>query len=278
MNKLKQFIKNKIGEENSAKLKKALPAIRIVKNAVCWVLVAILVIAVITFLLTRLSGKSPSIFGYSLHRIVSGSMEPELEVGDVLLNRDITDISDIHIGDVVTFSGLEEFENQEVTHRVLVAPYDDGKGNVVIVTKGDANNVDDGEIGVEHVKSKTIAKLGFLKWIYNFFFSVWGLIIFILLLLLIFIEEIVSIFRISSDRDEAEEPETFRETMRRIEREEREKSEQKKAKRKSEESREETGSDDHKPAPRRADPESDFSEKQIIKRWRTNKTIRYKNR
>ena len=252
MNKLKQLIKNKLGEKNTAKIKKALPAVRVIKNIVCWILIAVMALAIVTFLVTRLSGKSPSIFGYSLHRIVSGSMEPELEVGDVLLNRDITDISDIHIGDIVTFSGLEEFENQEVTHRVLVAPYDDGKGNVVIVTKGDANNVDDGEIGVDHVKSKTIAKLGFLKWIYNFFFSVWGLIIFILLLLLIFIEEIVSIFRISSGRVEAEEQETFRETMRRIEREEREKSEQKKAKRKSEESREETGSDAHDPAPQRA--------------------------
>ena len=270
MKKLKQIIKEKLGEKNTAKLKKALPVIRIVKNAVCWTLVAVLLIAIVTFLLTRLSGKTPSIFGYSIHRIVSGSMEPELEVGDVLLNRDITDISDIRIGDVVTFSGLEEFENQEVTHRVLVAPYDDGRGNTVIVTKGDANNVDDGEIGVEHVKSKMVAKLGFLKWIYNFFFSVWGLIIFILLLLLIFVEEIFNVFRLSSGRDEEGETETFRETMQRIEREEREKSKRMITTDKSEEPREKRHADRFDRTPRRADRKRELPDDQIVKRWRTN--------
>lgn len=224
MNKLKQLIKNKLGEKNTAKIKKALPAVRVIKNIVCWILIAVMALAIVTFLLTRASGNTPSFFGYSLHRIVSGSMETELEVGDVLLSQAITDISEIHMGDIVTFSGGEQFDNREITHRVLVAPYDDGRGNVVLVTKGDANESDDGEISVSDVKSKFVKKLGFIKWIYNFFFSVWGLVIFIFLLLLIFVDEIIIIVRLSSNHDEEEDEESFWDTVKRIEQEEQEKS------------------------------------------------------
>ena len=97
MNKLKQIIKTKLGEKSVTRLKRAWPKVRIVKNIVCWVMVAILGVAIVTFLLTRMSGNSPTLFGYSLHRVVSNSMEPELEVGDVLLNRAILLASDLTI-------------------------------------------------------------------------------------------------------------------------------------------------------------------------------------
>lgn len=223
MNKLKHFIKEILGEENTAKLKKALPTIRLVKNIVCWTLIVLFTLAIITFMITRISGGTPSFFGYSLHRIVSGSMEPELEINEVILNKDIGDASEIAVGDIVTFQGGEKFGNHEVTHRVLSAPYENTSGDTVIVTKGDANDVDDGEIDVRNVKSKNIAKLPLIKNIYNFFFSVWGLALFIFLLLLIFIDEIINIFKLSSARVEQEEPESFMETMKRIEHEEREK-------------------------------------------------------
>lgn len=222
MKKLKQTIKDKLGEKKTAMLKKSLRVARIIKNIVCWSLIAVITLAIITFMVTKISGGTPSVFGYSIHRIVSGSMEPEFAIGDVILNKEVHDVSEVHVGDIITFQGNSNFSNQKVAHRVLVAPYDDGKGNTVLVTKGDANEVDDGEIDFNSVESKYLSKVGFLKSIYNFFFSPWGFIIFIFLLLLIFFDEIMNIIKLSAKATEQEQPESLYEIFERIQREQQE--------------------------------------------------------
>lgn len=226
MKKLKQIIRDKLGDKNTAVLKKALNIARIVKNVVCWIMIALLTLAVITFLLTKINGETPSMFGYTIHRIVSGSMQPEFEIGEVIISRKVTDPSEIGIGDIVTFREDGRFDNQKVTHRVLVAPYDNDKGDKVLVTKGDANDTDDGEIRFTSVESKYLNKVYFLKSVYSFFFSPWGLVIFIFLLLLIFFDEIMNIVRLTISRAEEEQPETLVETIERMQREQSEKTEQ----------------------------------------------------
>ena len=222
MNKLKQKIKDRLGEKKTAALKKALNVTRIIKNIVCWTLIAVLTVAVIIFVFTKINGESPKVFGYTLHRIVSGSMEPELEVGDVIVSKEIKDPSEIAVGDIITFQGDARFEDQKVTHRVLVAPYDNGRGATVIVTKGDANIDDDGEISVGLVESKYHSKIDFLKKIYNFFFTPWGLLVFIFLLLLIFFDEIMNIIKISAQSAKENNDETIYEIIERIQKEQQE--------------------------------------------------------
>ena len=143
MIKLKQKVKDKLGEQKVAKLKKTWRVVRIIKNIVCWTLIAVLTLAIIVFTLTKINGDSPTLFGYSLHRIMSGSMEPEIETNDVILNKEVSDASEVKLGDIVTFEGGPSFDNKNVTHRVIVAPYDNGKGRIVLVTKGDANEMED---------------------------------------------------------------------------------------------------------------------------------------
>ena len=219
MKKLKERIKNKLGPEKTEKLKKALNAARIIKNVICWILVAVLTLAIITFMVTKFAGNTPTVFGYSLHRVSSGSMEPELTVSDVIINREIKSPDEIKIGDIITFQGDSKFDNNKVTHRVLVAPYDNGKGSTVLVTKGDANEADDGEINFSSVESKYIGKVDFLRSIYNFFFSQWGLIVFILLLALIFFDEITNIIKLIVNRSENNETETIQQIIERVQRE-----------------------------------------------------------
>ena len=207
MKKLKQTIKDEMGDKNVALFSKAMKIGRVVKRIVSWVLMAVLVLAVVTFLLTKSSGKTPSLFGYSLHRVISVSMEPTLEVGDIMLSKTISDPSEINVGDIVTFRGDGKYSNALVTHRDLVAPYKDSWGDTVIVTKGDANDTDDGEIPVSAVESKVLKKTVFLKYIYDFFFSPWGLVIIILLFILLIAERIVNIVRLASENLKAEEEE-----------------------------------------------------------------------
>lgn len=82
--------------------------------------------------------------GISLFRIVTGSMEPEIPVGSLLLCKK-TDIELIEIGDIVCFrSRNPQIMGKVVTHRVIDV-VQSSTGEVMLATKGDANLSADAE-------------------------------------------------------------------------------------------------------------------------------------
>lgn len=191
------------------------------------VAIIILSFAVITFLLTRFAGGTPSLFGYTLQRVSSGSMVPELEVGDVILSRNVGESDELKVVDIITFDGSDQFGEKNVTHRIIVAPYE-ANGVVMLQTKGDANDIADNPIAFSRVQSLMLKKLDFLRTIYDLFLSPWGLIIFIALLLLVFFDELMNIIRIATGNYRDEDEESISEIIERIQREDREKAEEKK--------------------------------------------------
>lgn len=219
---LKEKILSKFPDKKREKIEKFLKVSNIIKNVICWALVAILAVTLVIFVTTRMNGETPSIFGYTVQRVSSGSMEPTLEVGDVILSKRVDDVDSIKIDDIITFKGDENYDNNFVTHRVIVAPYSEG-GVKRLQTKGDANEIADSPILAEDVFSIYVGKLAFLNWLYNLFFTPWGLIIFIAVLLILFFDEIINIIRIMTGRYDEEEEETIGEIMERIQREDNEK-------------------------------------------------------
>ena len=191
------------------------------------VAIIILSFAVITFLLTRFAGGTPSLFGYTLQRVSSGSMVPELEVGDVILSRNVGESDELKVDDIITFDGSDQFGEKNVTHRIIVAPYE-ANGVVMLQTKGDANYIADNPIEFSRVKSIVLKKLSFLRTIYDLFLSPWGLIIFIALLLLVFFDELMNIIKIATGNYRDEDEESISEIIERIQREDMEKAEEKK--------------------------------------------------
>ena len=105
----------------------------------------ILVIAVslcLTCAVQVVSKGYVSIGGYSMFRVVTGSMEPTIHTGAILLNKK-TDISNIEAGDIVCYqTKVAEIYNSIVTHRVT-AVEKDGFGSIYLETKGDANLASD---------------------------------------------------------------------------------------------------------------------------------------
>lgn len=80
----------------------------------------------------------------SFFRVVTGSMEPELPVGTLLMCKE-TDIDQIREGDIVCFiSKNPQITGKIVTHRVLKVTAS-GDGQVLLETKGDANLSADAE-------------------------------------------------------------------------------------------------------------------------------------
>ena len=169
---------------------KVFKIIRIVKNVIFAVILVILVAIIALNIITRISGKTPSILGYSVYRVSSGSMVPTFEVGDIILCRECDPMT-LKDGDIITYDGtVGEFAGKSVTHRVIKEPYREN-GNYYLVTKGDDNPVEDSPISVSQVTGIFQSKIDLLKFFYDFFITPWGLIAMIFLIILAFFNEIV---------------------------------------------------------------------------------------
>jgi signal peptidase len=83
----------------------------------------------------------PTLFGYEHLVMSSGSMEPALRVGSVVLTR-MVDATAIGVGDVITFH--PPGSRTVVTHRVVEVSTE-AEGRRLLFTKGDANPVRDPE-------------------------------------------------------------------------------------------------------------------------------------
>ncbi len=94
----------------------------------------------------------------SLYTIISPSMEPNVKVYDVIIDKRVSDISEIEIGDVITFiSSSIQSQGLTVTHRVSgVVINPDG---VAFKTKGDNNAIeDDGLVYQNQLIGKVVFK------------------------------------------------------------------------------------------------------------------------
>lgn len=94
---------------------------------------------------SRLVGDTvPMPFGVGAAVVLSGSMEPELSVGDLLI---VVARDEYAVGDVVVYRD----GNTAVTHRIVAVR--DGE----IITRGDANSADDMPITADRIKGAVAA-------------------------------------------------------------------------------------------------------------------------
>ena len=101
------------------------------------VLILLLVVFVLYLLIARISGKVPSLFGYSVVRIVTPSMDPKIPVGSFVLIKKASP-EEIAVGDIITFYTDDPdplIAGKTITHRVLAISCEDGK--YLFKTKGD---------------------------------------------------------------------------------------------------------------------------------------------
>lgn len=118
-----------------------------------WTLIAVFTLILVFFSYGYL-GVEPTV-------IYSGSMQPELNVGDIVL-IDNVDAYDIEIGDVIQY--VRE-DKALILHRV-VERYEDEKGQLFFITKGDANEKPDFDPVIQqNVKGKAVYTLPKVGWI-----------------------------------------------------------------------------------------------------------------
>ncbi len=87
--------------------------------------------------------KVVSIAGYSIMSVLTGSMEPNYNVGDIVIIKK-TDADELKVKDVITFySSDPDFEGAIVTHRINDIINENGQ--LKFETKGDNNEIVDTE-------------------------------------------------------------------------------------------------------------------------------------
>lgn len=194
---------------------KVIKAFKIFRTVICWLCIAVLVLVVISVLTAKIKGENPSVFGYSIYRVSSGSMSPELEIGDVIIGEAVDDPMEIKVGDVVTYEGRGELSGMLITHKVIVAPHEED-GVLKLQTQGIANEIPDTPINVDRVVSVVVTKVGFLTVFYDYFFSPWGLLTVVALIILVFIDEVIVMVKTIAGYDNKKKPENIDDIIGRI--------------------------------------------------------------
>ncbi len=127
--------------KNSKPTPRVRRAVKITLSVLWWCFVAVAAVLLFSVLRAKFRGEVPKVFGLSVMRIVSGSMEDELSVGDYILVREV-EPEKISEGHIISFYSEESSIYGRVnTHRVIDIESKDGK--LEFVTRGDANPVND---------------------------------------------------------------------------------------------------------------------------------------
>ncbi len=138
---------------------------------------------------------------FSVYTIVSISMEPTINVYDVIINTKVDNPSEIKQGDVITFiSTWQVTYGMTITHRVIgTKTLDDG--SLCYITRGDNNTQEDQACVKENnVIGKVKAVIPGLGRIQSFLSSSLGwLLIVIVPALYIIVKDILKLFRLSKE-------------------------------------------------------------------------------
>jgi signal peptidase len=117
-----------------------------------------------------------NVLGYSSYVIYSGSMDPTVKVGSLLLTRP-TDVEDLQVGDVITYRSPGNHTN--LTHRIVNIRQQDGEW--VFQTKGDASlEPDPREVILRGQVSKMALDIPYLGYVVDFAKSIQGVVLLLL--------------------------------------------------------------------------------------------------
>lgn len=179
-------------------------------NIALTVLIAALAAFTVYALVCASKGKAVNVFGKSMFRVVTGSMEPSIRVGDYILVSK-TEPSELREGDIITYySEEEDVRGLVVTHRI-VSVNSDGS----FVTKGDANPVPDKKaVREDQLIGRYVGKSRFFHWLNSFADGRKLLLIFVIIpIALIALYEVRTIAQISFQSIKEKSPGDDRERL-----------------------------------------------------------------
>jgi len=151
--------------DTSLKLDMAKKIIKIVFKILYHLFMLMCVLLIIIVVFQKISDSNKSIGGYRIFRVVTGSMIPEYDIGEVIISKEV-DPHNIKVGDDIVYLGkFGEYNGKIIMHKVTGIDKDEN-GNLNFHAKGINNSsIEDAEIkedqiyGVVKVKSKILTSL-----------------------------------------------------------------------------------------------------------------------
>ena len=121
-------------------------------------LFVMLIILIIFAVVQKTSDNRKSIGGIKIFTVITGSMIPVYDIGDILIVKEVLP-EEIKVEDDIVYQGEKgSFKGKTITHRVIsVKKKEDG--NYGIITKGVANFSQDPEINQTQVLGKVMFKV-----------------------------------------------------------------------------------------------------------------------
>jgi signal peptidase len=108
----------------------------------------------------------PLLFGHQLHSVVSDSMSPTINKGDIVITK-MVDPKEISSGDIILFEGKGNQHNTLLLHRVQ--DKQSNKDLIQFTTKGDSNQYSDFQtISTNKVKGLYVNHIPRIGWIIDF--------------------------------------------------------------------------------------------------------------
>lgn len=137
-----------------------------IKKKLDFLMTIILVICVLvtgTLIFQMVKGENPSLFGYRIFHIVTGSMEPTLDIGGNVIVKKV-DPYTLEVGDIITFQSKDlQIYGQANTHRIIEIQH--GDDGICFVTKGDANKREDIlKVEASDIYGKVVFYTQAMKW------------------------------------------------------------------------------------------------------------------
>lgn len=160
--------------------------LKIIMNAIKVIIFILFAAFIIVVCLQRVSDNKISFFNYRMFTVVSQSMTPKYDIGDVLISKAV-EPSKIEEGDVISYLGTYgDFANKVITHRV-VGIQKNAEGKYFFRAKGDANIVEDPIISEDSLYGVVVYRSFILSLVYKIVGTKIGFYLFIILPLLFII-------------------------------------------------------------------------------------------
>lgn len=138
----------------------------------------LVILATLAVLGALLAAAAPKVWGYNSFIIYSGSMEPTISVGSLVVGRPV-DVQEVDLGDIIIFRAPGDADIT-ITHRVVGVREDDGVR--YFQTKGDAvDGADPEEVRLQGRVYKFAYELPYLGYFIAFAKSITGIILLIAL-------------------------------------------------------------------------------------------------
>lgn len=137
------------------------PVLKLINNIVYVILFLIVASVLFVVILQRASNNAIVLGGVRVFNIISESMIPKYNIGDVLVVKSI-EPQNIKVGDDIAYIGQESTFNQKiVTHQVIKIDYENGE--YIFHTKGIANILEDPLVHQNQVFGKVVYKIWILS-------------------------------------------------------------------------------------------------------------------